>query len=135
MNFMKLFLNSFMMTALLILIGCGEAHTGRPDLGMVQGTVTLDGTPVEGALVTFIPQDGRPSYGVSDADGHYELIYIREIRGAALGLHQVQITTVDRSDRGVPFKELFPAKYHSKTELNADVKPGKNTINFDLESR
>jgi hypothetical protein len=31
-------------------------------------------------------------------------------------------------------KELLPARYHAKTELTAEVKPGRNTIDFDLTS-
>lgn len=48
--------------------GCG---TG---LVTVSGTVTLDGSPVAGAKVTFIPTgDGIPASGTTDAAGRYEL--------------------------------------------------------------
>ncbi|HWL08692.1 MAG TPA: hypothetical protein VNQ76_09815 [Planctomicrobium sp.] len=132
---MKLILSALLMMIVTILPGCGGTPSDRPNLAPVQGVVTLDGNPVEGAIVTFLPEKGRPSSGVSGKDGHYQLNYIREIMGAALGHHQVQITTVDRSEGAAPFKELFPAKYNSKTELTADVVSGKNTINFDLESK
>lgn len=56
-----------MMTAVL-LAGCG----GR--LVPVAGTVTLDGEPVAGAKVTFIPAgSGIPATGSTDAAGRYEL--------------------------------------------------------------
>lgn len=40
-------------------------------------------------------------------------------------------------ERGVPVEELkktpiIPAKYNEKTELSAEVKSGRNEIDFDL---
>lgn len=41
----------------------------------VSGRITLNGRPVERARVLFLSphQDDRPAFGVTDADGHYEL--------------------------------------------------------------
>ena len=51
----------------------------------VVGTVTLDGKPLEGASITFAPQSGRSSSGVTDSSGRYSLNYTGSIRGAMLG--------------------------------------------------
>lgn len=43
---------------------------------MVEGIVTLDGTPVPGAVVTFTPAQanaGAPATGMSDAQGKYTI--------------------------------------------------------------
>ena len=117
-------------------VGCGGADYG--DLGRVSGTVTMDGTPLPGAQVVFSPANGRPSMGITDAQGKYQLIYIRDTLGAALGEHRVEITTVQESvsdtDAG-PVKEPIPAKYNAKTTLTAKVEPGDNEIDFALEAK
>ena len=54
----------------------GRLNADLPDLVPVSGTVTLDGKPVSGVTVTFIPTGatgGGASYGATDASGKYEL--------------------------------------------------------------
>ncbi|MCC9606511.1 carboxypeptidase-like regulatory domain-containing protein [Blastopirellula sp. JC732] len=116
-------------------VGCGGSES---KMGGVSGTVTLDGKPAADLQVTFTPQKGRPSSGVTDAEGKYELFYIRDQRGAEPGSHVVSITTVAKSspDPGPPqFVEKVPSKYNVKTTLSADVAKGPNTIDFKLESK
>lgn len=65
------------------LTGCGgdPATADRPATVPVQGTVTMDGKPVEGATVTFMPAtqarpgqaaQGNAAVDRTDAKGHYE---------------------------------------------------------------
>lgn len=118
------------VTALFIvqLAGCGQGD--RPQLGTVQGVVTLDGKPLPNAAIRFLPVvPVRASMSMTDAEGRYELVYIRDIMGAAVGQHRVEITT---EAAGTP--EKLPAQYHAKTALTATVEPGANEINFDLKS-
>jgi hypothetical protein len=58
-----------LMVGLTAGIGCG----GR--MSTVEGKVTLDGTPVEGASVSFVPEDakGQPANGITDASGTFTL--------------------------------------------------------------
>jgi hypothetical protein len=108
--------------------GCGQGD--RPQLGTVQGVVTLDGKPLPNAAVRFLPVVPlRASMSMTDPAGRYELVYIRDIMGAAVGDHRVEITT-----EGAGTQEKLPAEYHSKTTLTAKVEPGGNEINFDLKS-
>ena len=119
------------LASLLIAVGCGRSD--RPDLGTVQGTVTLDGKPLAGALVVFTPSGpGRSASDLTDAAGRYELTYLRDIAGATLGPHVVVITTATEERGG---REILPPRYHEKTELSATVAPGSNTIDFPLESK
>jgi len=108
------------------LVGCGDSS--GPELGKVSGTVTLDGAPLAGATVEFHPQgEGvRPSFGATDADGGYELMFLRDKPGAPVGMNTVMIT-VD------PPQEV-PAKYNKSSELTADVKSGSNQFDFNLTS-
>src|SRR5262245_49070668 len=50
-----------------LLAGCSGGD--RPELGYVSGTVTMDGEPLVGVIVTFKPEQGRPAVDVTDADG------------------------------------------------------------------
>jgi hypothetical protein len=91
-----------------LLAGCGDS---RPDLVPIEGAVTLDGKPLEGAIVSFQPVADaeanekttyrRPSNGLTDAQGKFTLgtyadgdgipegeylvgIYKREVAGGKL---------------------------------------------------
>ncbi|MEX1042421.1 MAG: carboxypeptidase regulatory-like domain-containing protein [Pirellulaceae bacterium] len=122
------------------LTGCGRDEYG--DLGVVQGVVTLDGEPYSHAMIVFSPQGGeRPSQGITDEAGNYELIYIRTTRGALLGDHKVRISTIPRMPedgtanlRDRP-KELIPPRFNKQTELIRTVQSGKNTFDFDLTTK
>ena len=119
-------------------LGCGEgAPDDRPDLGLVQGSVTMGGKPLSGAMVTFSPEKGRPSAATTDSSGKYELTYVGDTKGAKLGPHKVSITTVqeDSGEEGAATeaKEPIPAKYNVATTLTAEVKDGPNTFDFKLE--
>lgn len=124
--------------ALATVIGCGGGG-GASDLGQVTGTITMDGKPLENAEVVFAPPTGRPSMGLTDSNGKYELNYIRDIKGAVPATHKVRITTrpeeVADNYSGPAFKEPIPAKYNADTTLTADVKLGENTFDFELKSR
>ena len=115
----------------LTILGCSRSH--QPPLGLVGGTVTLDGVPLANAIVRFTPEGpGRTSEGITDADGHYELRYLRAIRGANIDHHTVRITTASEENGG---RELLPPRYHSRTELEAQVVSGSNNLDFALRLR
>jgi hypothetical protein len=68
-----------------LLVGCSDA----PDIARVTGHVTRNGQPVAGATLNFMPENGRPSWAVTDAEGKYELHYSKEYEGALVGKHKV----------------------------------------------
>ena len=77
---------------LAVTIGCG----GDDRVATVRGTVTLDGEPVGDASVTFMPKEGgRPAFGMTDADGAYELTTFKEADGAMVGNHLVTVTAFE----------------------------------------
>lgn len=122
------FLCSIIWLMGIALGGCSQGD--RPPLGTVTGVVTLDSKPLANAAVRFLPVvPVRASMSMTDADGRYELVYIRDIMGAAVGEHRVEITAA-----AADTLEQLPIHYHSKTTLTATVKPGVNEINFDLTS-
>jgi hypothetical protein len=119
------------LTALVVtsfcVAGCGGTGD-RPKIAEVTGVVTLDGVPLPGASITFNQPGFRSSIGNTDEQGQYELIYIRDIRGAVLGEHEVKIKVFGNKGPQVP------ARYNDASELTAVVKGGRNEINFELES-
>jgi hypothetical protein len=143
----------FIAALFLGLSGCGAA-SDQPELGQVKGTVTLDGKPLSGMAVVFQPDNGRPAHGRTDAEGKYELTYIRDVKGTKIGHNRVEIGPSEgeeeeeedsiemEGDEATPAaqqpaasgKPKIPARYNTRSELEADVKPGENTIDFQLKS-
>ncbi len=120
----------------------GVTGCGSGDIGRVEGTVKLDGKPLPNAQLEFFPQGdgvGGNSAAVTDENGHYELHYGREDMGAAIGEHLVQIRTAGVGGSGGDYNssspEKLPLKYNTNSELKKTVKAGRNTIDFDLESK
>jgi hypothetical protein len=71
---------------ILALPGCGSRG---PEIVDVTGTVTRGGEPVEDLEVHFVPDEGRPSWGLTDAQGRFTLNYSRDRDGAVVGRHRV----------------------------------------------
>ncbi len=74
--------------SLALLSSCSDA----PELVQIQGRVTHDGKPVPGLLLQFHPADGRPSWGLTDAQGKFKLNYSKSYEGARLGKHRVFVS-------------------------------------------
>ena len=129
-----------LILTLLVCFGCTGSNL--PDLGQVEGTVTMDGQPLPNAIVTFQPVNpGRPSYARTDDSGKYVLVFTDGNEGATLGEHRVCISTQSDGDPDadppIPSSpETVPAKYSnmSKTELKANVEAGGNQHDFTLTS-
>src|SRR5688572_3766102 len=115
--------------------GCGSSG---PQLARVSGTVKMDGAPLKDAFVTFTPeQAGRPSFGGTDANGYYDLVYTDTKKGALPGQHTVKVSTHQGANPDAGTKaqpERVPAKYNSKSELKKKVEPGSNTIDIEISS-
>ncbi len=130
----------FCMSLLILLasIGCDSG----PPIATVQGTVTLDGKPLEGAVVNFAPEaGGRPAGGTTDAAGKYVLNFSEGRNGAIPGKNNVQISTradpyMDVDNKPVKGRpEMVPMEYNSQSKLTFNVEDGKTNIaDFDLKS-
>lgn len=126
-----------------IFVGCGGGGPDDyPDMGTVSGTVTMGGQPLADARVTFTPKgsSGRPSTGITDSGGYYELSYSLSVEGAKVGEHAVSISTYtgpapDVNGDFQPGKpETVPMQYNTTSELVETVDSGSNTFDFELES-
>jgi len=118
------------------LSGCGGGPGDQPDLGTVTGVITIDGQPKKNVMVYFNPEDGgRPSSGVSDEEGHYNLVYSTSSLGAKCGQHNVTITSYSDIDQNaaipvMPSSEGDLPKGYVDIKKTVEVKPGKNVINL-----
>jgi hypothetical protein len=124
----------FVFLSCLALSGCSKENMM---VAPVSGTVTLDGAPLRAASVTFQPKGGgRPSFGVTNDQGHYVLEYSLDELGAKVGPCVVKITTQRGSDDSgsKPTKELVPKRYLT-TPLEVQVEPKSNTIDIALTSQ
>lgn len=121
-----------LLLVLLALSGCGRSNLS---VAPVSGTVTLDGAPLPAASVTFLPKEGgRPSFGVTNAQGRYILEYSLKELGAKVGPCTVRITTASRSDDGKTTQEQVPKRYLT-TPPEVQVESKSNTIDFALTSK
>lgn len=147
---------NFLLTILfnaLVLGGCGGESGNnsfpRP-LKPVSGTITLDGEPLKGVVVIFLPdqEGGSLSIGETDAAGKYRLSYVG-MPGCASGEYMVILSYKTLGD-GKPLSnelrsglilpeealkapERMPARYAPGTsELKATVPEGGGVIDFKL---
>jgi hypothetical protein len=75
--------------------GCSGGSGGNiPRTAPVSGVVLLDGKPVDGAQVVFVPT-GSPGYGAyatTDSQGRFQLKSSEDVSGAVPGKYLVQVT-------------------------------------------
>jgi hypothetical protein len=133
------------------LAGCGGGERTSP----VEGDVSLDGKPVAGAAIQFVPQEkGRDATAETDKDGHFVMSTFQPRDGVVAGSYKVVITppvgSADTAKYGTaeeamsaaakqPTKKeasAFPQKYTrpDQTPLTQDV-PVSGKVKFELKSQ
>lgn len=135
---------NFRLATLFILsctfFGCGG--DGRPTLVLVEGTVTLDGEPLEGARLSFIPDAGnqiqRGSNATSGVGGNFVVGTYSADDGIPVGKYKVTVikeemvgempegyNTEDPTENAKPMKvKLFTPEHYSlpdQTDLTVEV--------------
>jgi hypothetical protein len=123
--------------------GCAPTTTG-PDTFPTTGIVTLDGTPVAGADLSFYPSSGSSriggGYAVTNDDGSYEAaIFVEGGKSTKLGLpageYNVEVVKLEHVDGDAslskPPHNILPVQYGSvKTSaLKATVQPKSTNRN------
>lgn len=72
----------------LTLSGCSD---GQADHFVISGQVLIDGEPVSGGDIKFVPRGGRPSGGTIENDGRFTLTCYDGEPGVIPGAHRVEI--------------------------------------------
>lgn len=124
---------------------------------MVEGTLRLNGKPLDNCLVTFFPESSpgtkfTQATGLTDQQGLFRL-RSNQHEGAALGWHRVTVqdmsvsTGVHRRDNGPVDAETNPTQpppplRHSRvaeryvsltaTPLRQEIKPGHQVIDLEI---
>ena len=93
----------------------------------LSGTVTLDGKPLEGVEIRFYFNED-PVQAITNSDGKYALFVKRERED--LGVTRVRFYWP--KGREGPIE--IPDRYGRGSSLTADVQPGENSFDFDLQS-
>lgn len=114
-----------------------------PKLGIVRGTIKLNGQPMSNAIICFSPNKDleqlqlkgskrdreRPSLGMSDQQGNFRMMYSRDenIEGVAVGPCRVWVThpganDVPRSWGEAGMKEYTVTEGRQKEPFNIDMK-------------
>lgn len=140
----RIFGTGVCLLLLLVVSGCGGKP--MPETAPVQGVVRLNGKPQKGLMVRFLPdpeQGNDTSFyatGITDEQGKYVMEYEYEGKqgqGAAVGWHRVIVAdTLGYAAPGQPPKPpLISYDYASpaSSPLRAEVKPGEQTIDFDVK--
>jgi hypothetical protein len=86
---------------LVWIAGCSSGTAPAPKLVPVAGKVVLDGTPLTGANVIFIPKDktkGTGGSGVTNADGKYEARHQSNKVGIEPGTYMVLFSKIAMPD-------------------------------------
>lgn len=140
---------SLLIVCCLVLAGCEAVPEHQKGTVPVKGSVTLNGSPVPGATVTFLaPKDGRSASAVTDAQGRYALTTFRRGDGALPGDYNVivmkfeVVTGEPTGKKYVPVQEnpepknqlpgryARPGKSGLKATVTADAKA--NVFDFAL---
>lgn len=138
----------FAAVGFVALVGCKRAPDG-PEIAEAVGSVTWNGSPVEGATVMFAPADGGAqrlsSQAVTDASGIFVMtthVGAGNFKpGVVPGKYEVGVTKLDtasiKSTMGPP-KNVLPNKYANakSSGLTAEVVAGRvNKFTFSLEGK
>ena len=132
-----------------VIVGCGS-----PSTSPVEGVVTLDGKPLAGATVQFVPQGkGKDATGETDKNGQFAMSTLKPRDGVRPGTYKVVISpltgsadttkyaTAEEAMAGAGKQPVaktsgsaFPQKYSrpDQTPLTQEV-PVKGKVRFELQ--
>ena len=133
----------------VLVAGCGP---DRPRTHKVSGTVTLDGNPIAGASVMFIPESGgRPATGVTDEEGEFTLSTFESGDGALPGKHAVTVTLKEVSGmiadkdglsagvgpNGLQVRWIIPERYSTPetSKTTVEVARGMDAVKLELTTQ
>jgi hypothetical protein len=115
----------------LAVAGCGGGKPAPKLNEDVEGTVTMDGEPLGGVMITFAPlTDGSGpapnSNATTDDSGHFKLVADGNRPGAMIAKHKVTLTRGRAADPKKGEQEQ-PSEFKDKRPVPAIYKPGNPT--------
>lgn len=128
------FLAAILMFVAAAIAGCGPSV--KVPTAAVSGTVTVNGKPVEGVDVWFLPDAPiRPGVGLTDSQGSYSAKFLEHQMGVPLGPCTVTISLYRDGQR---VTNLIPPKYNENAaenpELRITIPKEGMTFNYDVKT-
>lgn len=123
--------------------GCSSSTSLPGKTTPVEGTIKMDGTPLVGVRVEFVPEDGKApgSTGITDENGHYVLRTGDGREGALVGKSYVTLFSerADERSKKAGSPRPVPQQYSLTTSGNplgaVDVSESKKIYDFDIQSK
>ncbi|WP_417391301.1 hypothetical protein [Gimesia sp.] len=130
-----------------MLSGCSGVSKDGLERASVSGTVSLDGEPLPEGSIQFIPDidaTGQRIHGKAVqaviTNGVYSL---EAAQGPVVGANKILINATRKTGKFQNFdgvkteimQQYIPAKYNADSTLRYEVKAGKNTADFSLQTR
>lgn len=121
----------------IVATGCSRG----PVMAKISGEVTVDGQPLKDGRILFTPEDGQGQTGGSTiTDGKFQV----EVPPAKMKvqINASQVIGKQAAYEGVPnspmmdiVKEIIPKRYNDQTELREEIKPGAQSVKYELRSK
>ncbi len=107
-----------------------------PAQGDVIGEVTLDDQPLADGVIHFTPTDGNaPTKSTFISGGTFR-------QQVPVGKQRIQISSVQvapprpgQAADSLQGREVVPERYNTRTELETEVKAGKNPLKLELTTK
>ena len=122
--------------ALVAIAACSR----QSEQGTIEGTVTLDGTPLDNGMIHFAPLDGasRTADAIIATGKFSTQVPLGEKRvtitaSKFVGKHKMY--DAPGSAELDVVQERIPARYNAESKLSVTVNPGNQVADFNLEGR
>ena len=140
----------------IVLSGC--SNSSKPPTYPVTGTVTMQGKPVAGAAITFVPTtEGEAASAITDSEGKYALTTWAAGDGARPGEYRVKVSKqeqqavdpsklvqnlsteeeqkiyVENKKPAPPAKSLIPSKFENEETSGLVHKVEEKPTTFDIK--
>jgi hypothetical protein len=116
------------------LVGCNRG----PVLGTVKGTITIDGQPVDGGIVRFVPAAGesQPADSRVTAGAYSVTMPIGEKKVEIFWAKSTSGQPIDTASQGnEQLVQMIPPKYNAQTTLTYNIVAGEQVKDFSLTSK
>jgi len=119
------------------LVGCGDA-AARPQPVTVTGTATLNGQPIDSAVVTFLPVQGEyPAVGRIENGEIVAITTLKDGDGLIPGEHRITVFREQGEGGPVSNSVAIPSRFSNPDQsgLLCQVNPeGPNELKLELKS-
>jgi hypothetical protein len=129
-------LTSLLVAGSVFALGCD----GGSKVVSVSGVATRQGAPVPALELNFQPEVGRPSWGITDAQGRFTLEYDAQNKGAERGKHTVSVRVLPASPeeemgtvKADPKRKEIQAKYGDMAKSPMKIEIAEATSKLELK--